>query len=297
MGQHPRILLATDLSARSDRAMDRATMLARRHGAELLVVHVVEPTEEVLAAQARRFSPLPAHARLVEIARRELGTDLRDAGDALTIRIEEGVPADVILRVAKEQECDVIVTGVARNETLGRFTLGKTVDRLLRVSDVPLLIVTDRARGPYEKVVVATDFSDASRRALETAAAFFPNEELAVFHAYDGPGAYAAEDGARYRAQLRLRARDEHSAFLKTVELPPEAIARFSVLLEWGDPDRLLRELAQTGAVDLVVLGTRGRGGLLHALLGSVAERILAILPCDALVVSGRNTRDAATAS
>jgi nucleotide-binding universal stress UspA family protein len=297
MGPHRRILLATDLSARSDRALDRATMLASQRGAELLVVHVLEPTEDMLAARAKRFSPLPAHARLIEIARDELASDLRDAGDAVSIRIEEGDPADVILQVAKEQECDVIVTGVARNETLGRFTLGRTVDRLLRVSDVPLLIVTDRARGPYKKVVVATDFSDTSRRALETAAAFFPDEALAVFHAYDGPGAYAAEDAVRYRAQLRLRARDECSAFLKTVDLPPDAISRFSVLLEWGDPDRLLRELAQTAAADLVVLGTRGRGALLHALLGSVAKRILAILPCDALVVGGRNTRDASTAS
>jgi hypothetical protein len=40
--------------------MDRAAMLAKQHGAELLVVHVLEPTEDILAAQARRFSPLPA---------------------------------------------------------------------------------------------------------------------------------------------------------------------------------------------------------------------------------------------
>jgi hypothetical protein len=98
----------------------------------------------------------------VEIAKRELCSDLREAGDGVTLRIEQGDPPEVILRIAKEQGSELIVTGVARNETLGRFTLGKTVDRLLRVSEVPLLIVTDRAREPYQMVVVAVDFSDAS---------------------------------------------------------------------------------------------------------------------------------------
>jgi nucleotide-binding universal stress UspA family protein len=45
------------------------------------------------------------------------------------------------------------------------------------------------------------------------------------------------------------------------------------------------------------VLGTRGRGAVLQALLGSVAKRILAILPCDALVIGSRSTRDAPVAS
>src|SRR4029079_7301843 len=50
-----KILLASDLSARSDRALDRASMIARRHGAELFVVHVLEPTAEMLEAQSVRF--------------------------------------------------------------------------------------------------------------------------------------------------------------------------------------------------------------------------------------------------
>ena len=272
-------------------------MLAKQDGAELLVVHVLEPTEDVLAAQAQRFSPLPASARLVGLARRELSSDLRDAGDAVSLRIEEGEPSDVLLRVAREQGCDLIVTGVARNETLGRFTLGKTVDRLLRAAEVPLLIVTDRPRAPYQKIVVATDFSDSSRFALETAVALFPDQPLSVFHAYDAPRAYAVDDPERYRAQLRLGAYDHCTAFLDALDLPPGTRSRISVLLEWGNPDRLLRELAQTAAVDLVVLGTRGRGALLHALIGSVAKRILAILPCDALVVGSRSTRPAPGAS
>jgi Universal stress protein family len=60
--------------------------------------------------------------------------------------VEEGKPIDVILRAAKALGGDLIVTGIARDETLGRFGLGTTVDRLLRRSKVPVLIVKQRVR-------------------------------------------------------------------------------------------------------------------------------------------------------
>lgn len=287
-----RLLLATDLSARSDRAMDRASMLMRQYDAELVVVHVLEPTEDELAALRLRSSPLPATAHLVELAHRQLSDDLRGAGERVTIRVEDGVPADVLLRIARERSFDLIVTGVARNETLGRFTLGKTVDRLLRASPVPLLAVTDRARAPYRSVLVACDFSDASRRALEATAELFPALALTVFHAYSPPGGIYASETERNRALLHQATSERFTEFLGGVELPAETRARLRVRVEHGEPDRLLRELGLSDAIDLVVLGSARRGALLHALLGSVAKRIVTALPCDALVVPDSRTED-----
>lgn len=71
----------------------------------------------------------------------------------VTVMVEEGKPIDVILHAAKALDCDLIVTGIARDETLGRFGLGTTVDRLLRRSKVPVLIVKQRARSPYQHIV------------------------------------------------------------------------------------------------------------------------------------------------
>ena len=71
-----------------------------------------------------------------------------------------------IVRTAETRGCDLIVTGMARNETLGRFWLGRTVDRLLTTSPVPLLVVRQRVRRPYAHIVVATEMSDSSLHAL-----------------------------------------------------------------------------------------------------------------------------------
>src|SRR3546814_6107644 len=73
--------------------------------------------------------------------------------------------------------------------------LGDTVDRLIRKSPVPVLIVRDRAFEPYHTMLVATDFSESSRVALETAIRFFPDTGLSLFHAYDVPFAgYRSEE-------------------------------------------------------------------------------------------------------
>lgn len=288
-----RILLATDLSGRSDRAMDRAALLRRQYGAELLVLHVLEhkpdlwsSTRPSVWAPFERGDPDPARPWMVDRAREHLATELRDAPDQVAMRVEEGDPAEVIRRVAAEYGSDLIVTGVARNESLGRFSLGKTVDRLLRTKGPSLLIVTDRPRAPYANVLVAVDLSATSRRAVETSAAMFPHGRLTIFHAHDVPYATVVTgDPAVYQAGWRQMAHADAREFLKGTTLSEQDRARTEVQVEGGDPERLLRELVPRQGIDLVVLGSHGRGAVAKVFLGSVATRIVAALPCDALVV------------
>lgn len=235
-------------------------------------------------------------ARLVEIARRQLRAELDGSVDRMRIRIEEGDPAEVILRAAREQGSDLLVTGVARNESLGRFTLGKTVDRLLREAEPAILVVNDRALAPYRLVVVAVDFSPASRVAVNHALALFPGRRVLVFHAYDIP--YASFTDARDQGgNARLGAIAATRAFLEEAVPAREERDRLDVIVERGDPAEILRELGRKGGVELVVLGTNPRGVVLGALLGSVARRIVATLPCDALVVRAATPAPAPSAS
>jgi len=286
-----RILLATDLSARSDRAQDRAMLLMKQYGSELVVLHVLGPTQKNRTSHRVRFSPsFRPDEKLIENARRQVHDALHGIGNQVTVRIEKGDPRRVILSVAEEVKSDLIVSGVARNEMLGRITLGKTVDYLMRNAGIPLLVVTDRVRAPYQSIVVAADFSDMSRQAIETAAAFFPDQRLTVLHAHAAPGSWAASDLEDYREQMRQMAYRDYTAFLDTVDLPDEKRARIGILIEWGSPSRLLQELVQSMAIDLVVVGSQIRGVLLNAFIGSVANQIVSALPCDALVVRGRRS-------
>jgi nucleotide-binding universal stress UspA family protein len=279
------ILLATDLSARCDRAFDRAVSLAAEWQARLVAVHVMEQdAADVIGGPDQlpswRRAQDPQHA-----AETRIRSEIREVSPSLTVVLEKGDPADAIMRTAEAHDCGLIVTGVARDELLGRLALGSTVGRLVRRSHIPVLVVRRRGLRPYRHVVVASDFSESSRHALEATVRFFPRRVLTIFNAYDAPMAGLITDAASYRAQFREAAAREGEAFLKSADVPPWQGQRPEMLVEYGEPDRLLHDYVTAKDVDLVALGTHGRSALFDALLGGVAQQLISTLPCDALVV------------
>ncbi|MFG1359103.1 universal stress protein [Xanthobacter pseudotagetidis] len=277
------ILLATDLSPRCDRALDRAVILAKQWNAELVIVHVLETSASEgadLTVPSWRRPPDPA-----SVARRQLQMDVGEVAARARIVVEAGDPAEVTARVADERGCDLIVTGIARDELLGRFLLGTTVDRLLRRSRVPLLVVRSRASHPYRHVAVATDFSEPSRHALEVALRDFPGDAFSLFHAYDMRVSPLMDDAKAYRGQMQEAARQKAAAFLASMDLDAATRTQVRTFVEFGEPATVLRQGVKDLGVDLIVLGTHGRGALLEVLVGSVAKDILDQVPCDALLV------------
>lgn len=291
-GPPRKILLATDLSARCDRALDRAAALADAWKAELLAVHALEQTDDFYTTDLERRLPSwrrPPDAAL--IVEEQLRRDMHKAAATVSAVVEKGEPTEIILRIAKAHAADLIVTGIARDETLGRFGLGATVDRLLRRTRIPLLIVKQRVRAPYGNILVATDFSESSRHALRAAMAFFPDQRCSIFHAYDAPMASRMNDPARYQEEYREVATSDCAAFLTGTGISDERSRRFGLIVEHGHPSHLIRQYVRDRGVDLVVLGTHGRSALFDILIGSTAKDILSSLFCDVLVVRDPRSR------
>jgi nucleotide-binding universal stress UspA family protein len=275
------ILLATDLSARGDRALDRALQLARELGTQLIVLHVMESH----ATPARLTTPVwrrlsTDHKALAE---RELAEDLAAADVSTEVVVVSGDPLTRILETADSYGCSLIVTGTARDETLGRLLLGTTVEKLARQARQPVLVVKTRPRKPYHDVLVATDFSPGSRQALRAALQLVPDANLTLFHAYDVPfQGKTVPDDAITRSFYKGA---EQSAREFTAETPELAGLTPNIVLEPGQPETVLSEYSFNHRSDLVVTGTHGRTGILRTAIGSVAERLLESLPSDVLIV------------
>jgi len=282
-GPPKKILLATDLSPRCDRALDRAVALAAQWKSELVVLHALEKSEprtlDKSGLPSWRCPPDP-----VGFVRKQLLADVGTLVGRLTVLIDQGDPVEAVLRAADKEQCELIIIGTARNELLGRFSLGRTVDRLLRRARVPLLVVKTRPRRPYAQIVAATDFSDSSRHALEAAARFFPEQKLVVLHAYDPAAHGDTEDSLSYRHEYRETVRREYETFLEKVGKQPNW-QEPHLLIEDGSPTLLLHDLVLAKDVDLIVLGSHGRSMLIEVLIGSVAKAILDGVPCDVLLV------------
>lgn len=278
------ILLATDLSARSDRALDRAVMLAKRWQSRLTVLHVLEDA----GAPSESDEPLPSWRRApdpLDAIRKDISADLGEIAEATAILVEEGDTVETVAHVAEKSGSELVVIGVARNGLLGELMLGRTVDGLLRRCPEPLLVVKARPRGPYRHIVVATDFSETSRHAFDAAARFFPDDALTVFHAYDPPMSGLTGDAAAYRREYRKVAEQECEDFLQEAERRHGNWRRPRVMIEYGAPNHLLRDYVADGSADLVVVGTQGRSAIFDVFIGSVAKRILEDVSCDVLLV------------
>lgn len=266
------ILLASDFTARSDRPLDRAALLAGETGARLAIAHVLERAkdaatpEEVRALEARLRADLPAGAAGAELV------------------IDTGSAPEVLARIAAARGSGLIVTGVARYNSIGDYLLGTAVDHIVRHADVPVLVVRARPRGPYAKLLVVTDFSEVSRGALLFAAGLFPSAAIVLLHAFHVP----------FQGWLKSKdtgddVREEHQgrmdAFLADAAIPPALRARIETVLDDGELNGVaMRAVARTGA-DLLVLGTRTRGEAAHAAAGSDAESLLSVAGIDVLMV------------
>lgn len=140
----------------------------------------------------------------------------------------------------------------------------------------------------FKKILVATDFSDASKGAMRSARELAAQlgSTLHVMHVVADPWSqpWAAEAFAIPLGDLVLQWQEQARRDL-LAELPVEASASAVIITPVGSPYAEIIRYATDQHVELIVLGTHGRGALGHLMLGSVAERVVRKAPCAVMTV------------
>jgi universal stress protein A len=144
------------------------------------------------------------------------------------------------------------------------------------------------------RILVPTDFSEFSDAALDYAkhlAATF-GASLHLLHVYEDPyetnGAFGGELSVALPNDLRdVAVADAVRQF--DARLTPSERLRFAATTEviMGPTARTIADYAQMQQVDLIVMGTHGRTGFAHLLIGSTAERVVRTAPCPVLTIRG----------
>ena len=132
------ILLPTDLSESSESALGVAFALARDYHARLIVMHVAS------SGSAIPYSEFERMLKDSSAYRRELEDQLRQCQKPACnaeFRVEEGDPAEQIIRVAQEARCDLIVMGTHGRTRLDRLLMGSVAESALRSASCPVLLV------------------------------------------------------------------------------------------------------------------------------------------------------------
>lgn len=264
------VLVATDLSARSDRAVERGFKLAKYFKTRLVVCHAVEPGSS--AADNRN------------VAENAVRQALPDPNADIDIALPTGSAPQAIAGAAQDANARIIVAGIARWNSLGDYFLGNAIEHLVSNAEQPVLVVKTRAHAGYKRLLVATDFSDCSRLALKTAAGMFPDAEIHLFHAWHVP--YDGWQRDQTLADETAQEADRRMAeFLASADLPAELSDSVRTHMVHGDFGVATLSMLDAIDPDLVVLGTHGESGFIRCIIGSTALAALEFIDRDAMVV------------
>jgi nucleotide-binding universal stress UspA family protein len=279
MAQLTHLLAATDLTGRSVYPLQRALQLRTESYCQVSVLNVVEHGLTSNLSERRRVEAL---------------SELQNWQRSLTEAIQPGVsvavvvgdPFAAIVEALRNQKADLAVIGGPGKRGIKELLTGTTAERVIRFADQPVLMVNQQPNGPYRRVVVAMDFSQGARRALEWACRIAPEAEIRLVHAWQPPVSGpthekletdSANRRLREQEEQQLRAVIQHVA--PAIPLPLEIVE--------DEPFPALRRAIGTFGADLLAMGTHARSRLSTAVVGSLAQEFLAAAPCDVLVARG----------
>jgi universal stress protein A len=149
----------------------------------------------------------------------------------------------------------------------------------------------DSPNSPFDlkRILVTTDFSEASKKALPYAVALARKLDASLTLLYVVPAHLPADLGqigiVLEEERLVAEARERLPRF-RAAELDPHL--HVETLVVNGGPAHEICRTAEAQAADLLVMGTHGNTGLKHFLLGSVTEKVVRHAPCPVLVVRER---------
>jgi nucleotide-binding universal stress UspA family protein len=284
-----RILVATDFSAPSEAALAYGRRLSESTDASFHVLHVVDnmfmravlgdPRDYETAALRQMQDRMPAQA----------------GGPAAILAVERSdEPADVITRYARLHGIELIVMGTHGRGRMAHLLLGSVAEKVARTAPCPVLTMREAAPAPGAdglRILVPTDFSPCSDAALgyakRMAARLRGSIRLlhVIEHSAIGPSP-ASEMFIPEPPQMRQeRVANAESQLSRRVLADSRSRVKITTDVLFGATGATIAAYAEDNGFDLLIMGTRGRTGLAHLLLGSVAESVIRTAPCPVLTV------------
>ncbi|ASJ73570.1 universal stress protein [Granulosicoccus antarcticus] len=278
------ILLATDFSERSDRALRRAVLLALESGASIHLLHVVDDDRPRHIVDR---DTLDARTLLDKLAHTLQNVD----GVSCNTRVIQADPFAGITTAAKDINPDLLILGPHRRQILKDAFVGTTAERTIRAVGCPVLMVNGPPVGHYKQTLLTTDLSDSAQTALQhfERLGIGMDNGMAILHVFDAPALRLAmvdtlskESQDAYLQDLSADARRKLANCVSTIGVKrPQQIVRH---LETSIAHEILTTAGDTSS-DLIVVATQGAHFVARMIMGSVAEQVLQSSSVDVLAI------------
>ena len=283
-----KIMVTTDFSEISDRALDYAIALARRYDARIYLAHVITPDPFQFA------EPQLAQATYEKVrqAAEEGITNILISGKL------RGVPHEVLLEegnvwpnlelLVARNEIDLLVVGTHGRGKIQKLLIGSVAEEIFRKADCAVMSVGPAVMSPNLKevelnhILFATDFGPGAERAAAYAFSLAQehNATLTLLHAIESAAAYTEESVARQRELNVVRMK-------QLMPAGTENWCRPDFRATFGAPVEEILIAARESKADLIVMGAKARKSLAgHAPL-TIAYNVVTKATCPVLTVRG----------
>jgi nucleotide-binding universal stress UspA family protein len=195
-----------------------------------------------------------------------------------------GLPHERIVDLSESEGCDLIVMGAKGMLSLDKTLMGDTTAKVIGYSVKDVLVVPEKKTLGFNKILVATDGSEYSRRAMVRAVDFAEayDTELYVLSIVEIlPEIYSI---APQVVEEKVKKTEDYIAGIQKLA-DSHGIKSRGFVRDSAEPYDVINEIAEKEQVGLIVMGSHGRTGLKRFLMGSTVERVIAQAPCPVLVV------------
>lgn len=292
------ILCPVDFSEPSRRAFHCAMSIASWYRAQVIALHVAQPSHVLVGAMPEGGFFADEVAVDVALMRRRLREELvPNAADASMIATDVivGTPADAITSYAAASKPDLVVMGTRGNSGLRHLVLGSVTEEVLRSANCPVLAIPPGAGPtpsfPFRRVLCATDFSATSVEALRAAGSLTQDvvAELTILHVMEDTDENELFVARPYDVHRHADEREAHA--METVRQLAnracDAKQQPVLRIAHGRADQEILSIAASMEADLIVLGVRGHNPLQARLFGSNTNSVVRRATCPVLTTHG----------
>lgn len=259
-----KIIVPVDFSEHSEYALEAAAILARKRGAEILVLHMLEISDAMFLTSSEEqksktfFFLRMAEQRFEQFLDKDYLKEL-----VVTPVVKKSKVFSEISTVAKEQGAELIVMGSQGTSGFSEVFIGSNTEKVVRHSSIPVLVIKQRPTNfNFETVVFASDFTknkvSVFKQVLQTIG---PESDMNLL--------YVNVPGENFKSTAEIE--QTVASFLMEADGNIERLNKVHYVSDYSIEKGIVNFANVLGA-DLIIMPTHGRKGFAHFFEGSITE-------------------------
>ncbi len=260
-----KIIVPIDFSKHSEYALKAAASLARKNNAEIIVLNMLEMSDIMLTTTGGNQKAKTMF--FYKLAEQELSIFLKkDYLENIKVKpiIKHFKVFSEVNDLANKENADLVVMGSHGVNGVKEFVLGSNTERVVRYSQIPVLVVKNELENiEFENVVFACDFSEEIKTSFLNVMSMFNQAKINLV--------YVNLPNDKFKSTLEIE--ESANNFLMEADGNLDRLKDVHFMSDYTIEDGIINFSKKIKA-DIIVIPTHGRKGIAHFLQGSVGEDV-----------------------